>query len=1782
VDIHPDERNNQLLIKATQAKHEEVQKYLKTYIDTPTDTDLAELITLEYADPAQVIETIKPLLGKSKPYQPPVQQDKKTKKPHQPPPRVITIGSSAVMQPVEDMNAILVKADDREMNLIKKYVEMLDKPQQETGFELVQLQHADASSLATLLQSAIGDQIGTRRRVRRGGGEAEPFQAIPDMENPQVMVLKGEPEDIEAAKTLIAQLDVDHDADTVEHLVRLENATPSAMLVVLSSRFGSDSSGGGFSPYRRRRYGGYSRYGGGGGSSLPQFIPQDENKLLIVICREQNWPEINRLIKQVDEKSVVADISRIYRLEHADARTVYEILMQAHGGRSRGRFGPIQGGPQIQYDPDQNMVVVTASDDEHERINDLIQRLDQPGPGDQMEIREIKLTRADVFFVKEKVEEMLDQDGGRSRYRYRSSSSGGATDPRIVAEPVSNRLLVTAKDEDFEKIKELALQIDKDYEANNIQRKVFHPKHIRASVLDRAIASVFSDQGGSRYNRQGSNENPGGVQTQAVGDSVVVTAPEKEMGKIEALVNEVDTEPGADNEFRTYTVKGSGYRGTSDIARTLQEIYGRSDTSEVKFFGDYGSSLLMVSAPAEKMEEVDQRVQKIIESKESGELTSEIRHFAITQARPEDVADMIRPILETKYSELQQQSGGRRYYYGRGGGPQITVHNNANKIMVAAPAELMEMAETLIKEFDKPARPSTTRIVTLQTAKAEDVVPVVEQMMSESSGSGSSGRSRYSRYSRYSRFGGSSGAGSSSDELEVVQVGQTSSIMLRGPEEKVQEAEELIYELDDKVLPEGPMIVVEEIKHADVYEVVDMINQMVGGGDTGFYSMGAGSSDVIVRTDFYSNKIFISAPREKMPMIQHIIEVKEAMALAARADGEEIIAGTKIGEDEFGNNTRSFTLGTDKEGQPLDVDQIAKELAKQLEAYYGYWESPIVKSFPYANQLIVTGKPKQFKLVSELLNKMQENPPKSPLVIRYKRVAKGVPVDRVVEALKRSVPAHLQGKLEVKRVEGGQGGGDPMAMIEEVNFYDPIKKSISTEKIEKKESSKSGSPFVPSNTIGRLNASLSAMKWAQGAKITVAETTTQPAATTQPAVTTTQPAVTTDQPAQPKQPAKANQPKPVNRAQEDFPQPDPSEFVNNQTHIRYDPEAGVIYLVGPESQVTDIEGVMDTVISQYEEMAGETETDIRVFRVEYVDVTVAATILEQMFNEKKSRQAAKQKAPQKAKQPTEKPSKEEEGSLRSLKEKQQQEKEEAKARGMAGGERIRVIPDPRTRTLIVRAAEEDFPLIVRLLLKIDRPGDRPPVNIEIFQLTKLNAYDVEQSIKEILGISERERRGRRPTRMPSSRGSAAAQAQMIDQLQKQMLEMQAVTEGEEGIKINPAKDINITSDAATNSVIVQAPQEGMRLVKDLINKLEEQQTPIQIETVKLQNSDAVKVADELEKLFQTGRVSRGRDGEGPPAQMGQVKIAADSRTNTLIVRALEPDMERIKPLINQMDQDTLGEELELFTVENGDAQSIAKTLQQLFVGEQKGGGAISITPDSATNSILVRAPKSQRLIIKAKINDLDKLAGTQQTPQQIPLKFATASAVAKTLRNIYLTSRHLEQQVTIEGDDNSGTLFIAASEEMFKQIQQTVEIMDKPSQQSVRVFKLQHAMATDVLDQLKQMATQMLTQLGQSNNAFAATADPRTNTLIVSGTPTTFLAIESVLQQVDVPPADSSTPSMTSRGRRTAQQRGVRVRHQETNRAGQSLGNQSAGTISARSRSRIEYIPDCGQTRRRQ
>ena len=192
-----------------------------------------------------------------------------------------------------------------------------------------------------------------------------------------------------------------------------------------------------------------------------------------------------------------------------------------------------------------------------------------------------------------------------------------------------------------------------------------------------------------------------------------------------------------------------------------------------------------------------------------------------------------------------------------------------------------------------------------------------------------------------------------------------------------------------------------------------------------------------------------------------------------------------------------------------------------------------------------------------------------------------------------------------------------------------------------------------------------------------------------------------------------------------------------------------------------------------------------------------------------------------------------------------------------------------------------------------------------------------------------------------------------------------------------SKSSVILAYSPTNTLIVTDVASNIKRLLKIIKQIDVTGIGQQISVIPLEFSDASKLVNLLSTVFKpTTKKVKG-------AQAKTITMVADERTNTLVVLASEIDTLRIKQLISMIDKEApRGKgKIHVYYCKNADAEELAKVLQDLpsqEAGAKKGkkaapvvGGAVRISADKATNSLIILADKEDYLVLEDVILKLD-------------------------------------------------------------------------------------------------------------------------------------------------------------------------------------------------------------------
>jgi general secretion pathway protein D len=284
----------------------------------------------------------------------------------------------------------------------------------------------------------------------------------------------------------------------------------------------------------------------------------------------------------------------------------------------------------------------------------------------------------------------------------------------------------------------------------------------------------------------------------------------------------------------------------------------------------------------------------------------------------------------------------------------------------------------------------------------------------------------------------------------------------------------------------------------------------------------------------------------------------------------------------------------------------------------------------------------------------------------------------------------------------------------------------------------------------------------------------------------------------------------------------------------------------------------------------------------------------------------------------------------------------------------------------------------------------------------------------------------------------------------------------------------VIAELRTNALIVRAAPADMAEVRALITELDaaggeavnelrvfklkhslaSTLAPVLQRAVRGEGSDSTAATEGLATLLRMVTIDTEGRQQLASGVLAGVTVNADTRANALVVSAPPESMSLMEALITQLDQppDAVAE-LKVFTIKNGDAVALAEMLQELFGTPQQGGGGgqggggqaantdvfqLRFSVDERTNSIIAAGSADELLVVDAILLRLDSGASRSRVNRVYRLKNASAADVGLALQEWLEQKREVE--LTAPGETSP-----------FSQIEREVVVVAEPASNSLIV-----------------------------------------------------------------------------------------------------------------------------------
>ncbi len=226
------------------------------------------------------------------------------------------------------------------------------------------------------------------------------------------------------------------------------------------------------------------------------------------------------------------------------------------------------------------------------------------------------------------------------------------------------------------------------------------------------------------------------------------------------------------------------------------------------------------------------------------------------------------------------------------------------------------------------------------------------------------------------------------------------------------------------------------------------------------------------------------------------------------------------------------------------------------------------------------------------------------------------------------------------------------------------------------------------------------------------------------------------------------------------------------------------------------------------------------------------------------------------------------------------------------------------------------------------------------------------------------------------------------------------------------QQVRLWPDKIANRLIISAPKSKLPEVLRLLDVLDtDKPRDVALRVIPLKNVNAADLAKEIAPLYQ-------KAGGRSPRET--VEVAANDRSNALIVLSSEANFKAIETLVTALDtEDAMEKVTRTFPLKNADAQDVAKQLQDLNRDQDsssrypyfffsssspsKGLKKMSVVADRRRNCLIVQAPPAQMEGIEKMIQELDEpVSDDSLAPRIFMLKYVSAVDIEDVLNELFL------------------------------------------------------------------------------------------------------------------------------------------------------------------------------------
>jgi type II secretory pathway component GspD/PulD (secretin) len=566
-----------------------------------------------------------------------------------------------------------------------------------------------------------------------------------------------------------------------------------------------------------------------------QIVADPRTGRIIVTGKPDHLKRIEAIVKQLGGGTARVERreTRILDLTTASAVELSATVRTLYLEEAKSRLGALTPDTLITPDAGGNRIIVVGDTNELSAVEDIVRKLDKTS-AQGASARVFKIKSADPDKVAEILSSSLVRYDAYGRPQKRAN---------VSVDPKTRTLIVTADPKELQGVALIIEQLDQSLGSQPERKmKTITLQQGRVATLSPRVRQIFNDRIKSQPELSMSDVL---ILDEAESNQLILAGSEAQLKVVEEIVNELQAAQVARASRETKLIDLGTPDEMTRLQPLVQQLYqdrwkGRdnADVADAQIIADAKNARFIVTGRSNHIAEIEAIVAQLRGDKIHPDVR-DTRIFDLVSANAADLAVTVR----TLYQEQAKT---------RPGAPAadtlIVPDQSANRIIVTANTNELEIVDDIIKKLDKVgAQSATTRVFKMKSADPEKVVEILGTALV-----------RYDAYGRPQK------------RVAVVTDAKSRTIIATGDPKELQSASVIIEQLDQSLGAQpGRMMRVIGVKDRNSAELVGKVQKIYQ--DQARNNPELGNTEPLILDDPTSNQLIVAGSERQLVALEEIV-----------------------------------------------------------------------------------------------------------------------------------------------------------------------------------------------------------------------------------------------------------------------------------------------------------------------------------------------------------------------------------------------------------------------------------------------------------------------------------------------------------------------------------------------------------------------------------------------------------------------------------------------------------------------------------------------------------------------------------------------------------------------------------------------------------------------------------------------------------------------------------------------------------------------------------------------